>query len=32
MYMIKIDNVEYILNEDAVFVPLQCLLTIRKID
>ena len=28
--MIKVDNVEYILNEDAVFLPLRCLVTIRN--
>ena len=28
--MIKVDNVEYILNEDAVFLSLRCLVTIRK--
>ena len=28
--MIKVDNVEYILNEDAVFLPLRCLVPIRK--
>ena len=29
--MIKVDNIEYILNEDAVFLPHWCLLTIRKV-